>query len=412
MQVRRNAFPKYVLNNYFISTISVFIIFQYLLSFVFVISGLPDNLPLYLRDLSFFVLFLMIFTKTQFRLLIHERYLLLYFLASIAIVLKSTSLSSSILSLRLYVMPFLLYCIGRYVIPERFKISLFFDVITFIFLLVGFFFLILSFNDELFNSVKNSSLGPLFSKGNLYVYQANGDRYHRYFGPFLDPLATAFFIVPLISFYYFNPKNLKSGMFLTLLSLYLLLTMTKAVIGSVLVVFLLIQKKNSRWKISTKLLFYIIPALFIFIIFFYEILIENASPSTYGHLFAYYSNVRAFIKNPMGYGYFRFSDNLPIEFYSTESIYFSIILEQGILVFMIFASFILKLLSYLKSQINIDTNNVILYCSLCIYLIASFTTEHFFATTSSFVFWLILGHMASKNSQYDTEHHNRGYSCM
>jgi hypothetical protein len=234
--------------------------------------------------------------------------------------------------------------------------------------------------------------------GNFSVHLGDGVKVNRFIGPFMDPLATAFFVVPLLCYYYVHNNPLKNKVLFFLLLLLLLLTITKAIILGTFVILFLVRKKKKEYKSYMFLVFIAIPIMAIVLALFYDKIIHNVDPSTYGHLYAYYSNINAFIQNPFGYGYFRYAENLPILFKSTETIFFSVLLEQGIFAFFIFIAALITTYRYLSARINLDKNVVVVYCSFNIYILASFTTEHFLAITSSLIFWILLGHLTKSSS--------------
>lgn len=389
---------NYKFNQYLFVFLVLFILLQPYLGILFVTLNLNSKIILLCRDILIFIMFTFLLTKLKYKVILIDKLFVLFLFLSFINIFRSDDFISSIYSFRLYAMPIMLYFIGRFVIPLQFNISKLMNLIAILFILSCILALVISYNHDLIAFINDGSDYKIDFLGNFYTYFSDGSMINRFIGPFMDPLATAFFIVPLITYFYFFDYSIRNKIFFYILLFFLIITLTKAIIITMITVFFLLKKKkNGEYQSNVYWIFVLLPFLFLILFFNYEFIIGKVDPSTYGHLFAYYSNLNAFINQPEGYGYFRYSEVIPIEFKSTETVYFGVLLEQGIFSLLVLIFLLYKVYKYITLRLNNHKINLVIHSSFAIYIIASFTTEHFFATTSSFLFWILLGYTIKLN---------------
>jgi hypothetical protein len=308
-----------------------------------------------------------------------------------------------ILSLKYFISPLLLYYVGRYWfrginLKTICQFIILMVLITF-FISIGY--LLIEKKDlidmniwTVFESKGQDVQGGRFIDGfpaNFYSYYG-GYRIMRLFGPFLDPLTTGFFLVPLLSFSKIQAVEYKRFfwklIFLLLFAL-LLLSQTRAILFSFIAASFIVRCKNGKYKmVPLGWIFGAIVISIASIVINYQALISFVDPSTWGHLNAYYSIIAKFSQEPLyklliGTG---IPEDLVV---GNESLFTSMIVYNGILYLILFNWFVITAVKNLSN--SYAKLRYISLVSMITYYFASFTTEHWFATTSSGLFWILLG---------------------
>ena len=326
-------------------------------------------------------------------------------------IINYNSIPSSLFGVKYFVVPMILYFIGRYWFKDIDSNTLYelltVVIVVVIILALSYFFVdknvLIDLNiRSVFESKGQDVESGRFMEGfpiNFYSYY--GDyRVMRLFGLFFDPLAAGFFLLPLLFF----SRKLQSGknkftwkLIYVLLFILLLLTQTRAILLAYIATLIFIRTKGDTYKIiSLKWIFVSIGTFIAAVAVNYEILIKIVDPSTWGHINAYYKIIIALkddsiLRLLIGKG---IPENLDV---GNESLFASMIVYNGILYFLLFNWFVVSAFKSLSTNINSTLTQVAL-SSMMAYYLASFTTEHWFATTSSGLFWILLG-MAIRNDK-------------
>jgi hypothetical protein len=301
--------------------------------------------------------------------------------------------------LRFYLAPVAFYLLGRVARPfqsDR-RIARFVIFVAALYVAVGFLFVILDRNwlldyglrdffhqkmqdlgreDEIFNGL------PI----NFYFFREGGKEISRAFGAFFDPLVTAFFgaaVFFYIAETYRRMRTVFTGALTALVGLMLLLTLTRAIILIVILVILI--SSVTRRGIASLPLWVALVAVGLAVLAIalnMDALIQSLDPSSVGHLDAYLSigPTTGVLGAPPDPGAPR----------GSESLYLTAFLEMGAIVFIAYALWIGSLYAKLRRHYGQPYTRPALE-SMFIYLLASFTTEHWFVFTSGAFFWLLLG---------------------
>ena len=230
-------------------------------------------------------------------------------------------------------------------------------------------------------------------QANFYTLINPSHEVKRIFGPFFDPLALGFFLVP---FLFLCRYELKQRTTFRLLMLYvvliclLLLSFTRSIIIAYFFTCFAIRIRDRHVGIlSTKWIIIALALVTVVLVFYFDEITLRADPSSWGHLNAYADRLNLLISSHprdilLGQ---RIAEGSILK---SESLFVTILLQNGVLYLFLFFVFIFMAASRLRRQIE-SPLNLIVFSSLFVYLLASLTTEHFFATTSCAVFWILLG---------------------
>lgn len=354
--------------------------------------------------------FLTLLFKSKFEITKPDRIVLILVCSYIVLsLLTFNGLPPLLYGIKYFVIPMILYATGRYwfhdldtkTIFELFTIAIFTVIVLSIAYLLIDKNLLLDLNIwTVFESKGQDVTGGRFLDGfpvNFYSYY--GDyRLMRLFGPFFDPLSTGFFLVPLLFFAKQQAwgKGIAWKLIYIVLFILLLLTQTRAILLAYIATLFFLRSGKEGYKLmSIKWIVVSIMVIIAAVVANYNILLKFVDPSTWGHLKAYYRiftelKDESFFTLLLGRG---IPEDLNI---GNESLFTSMIAYNGLLYFFIFNCFIVSVFKNLSRNVNAPLNYVVL-ASMIAYYLASFTTEHWFATTSSGLFWVLLG-MAVQNS--------------
>jgi hypothetical protein len=223
---------------------------------------------------------------------------------------------------------------------------------------------------------------------NFFYFGNEGRVFYRAFGAFFDPLVTAYFGASLFFFLYETHRRKLvryAGVLTVFVGLLLMLTMTRAIImGVAFVVVLSITRRKGIAALPVWLALVVGGVALAAAILNFASLLSLLDPSSVAHLNAYrnISITTGLIGSPPD----------PDAPRGAESLYLTILMELGVgvlAVFVIwFASIYRKLLRgyelpYMRPTLE----------SMFVYLLASFTTEHWFVFTSGSIFWFLLGNV-------------------
>ena len=368
--------------------------------------GLGVSLLFYLKELFIVVMFfltLLVNRKYKFDV-VDNLAMVIFIFTLILCVFSFNNIATTLYRLKFYLGPLILFFIGRYYFSNISfnNIQVLFVITSFIILCYSYLYLFIDRSQLL-----NLNITDVFvSKGqdpnllslndgfpiNFDSYY-EGKEFHRAFGLFLDPLAMGFFLVPYLFYYRYESickRRPYDYLVYFLLFLLLLLTQTRAIILSYMFACIAVRiRKGTPRILSSKIIVLCVLSIIVTIIALYKVIIDYADPSTWGHLIAYaniiknYANIDS-INLIFGSGY---SEETA---FGNESIFTTMITHNGLIYFILFNTFIYRAYNIMKNNIHLKLN-LITISSLIVYYLASFTTEHWFATTSSAVFWILLG---------------------
>jgi hypothetical protein len=408
---------RYGLKRYLLFAFVFILLFQNSIALLFATADIPT----YIIKLVFIIkealipLLLVLIIIPTFRirnLASPDKWAIIYLAAVVVSAIYSyTDMKTSIMEIKFYMYPMLLYLIGRHfgysIVRQNINKLMLFTVFTFIcfsFLYYGIGFGVLQDLNvsELFKAKGARVSDQLGVPWNFYSHFQD-HLMVRCVGPFFDPLTAGFFSLLLLSYYRHKKKGDMDYIIFSALILSTLLTLTRAIIGSFLITLLFTRVKNGKYVFYRKALLAIGVVIAAAIILNLNYFLTVADPSSWGHLYAYKTHIGNILTHPLGVGYFRLSDDqVPdLGFIPTESIYLTMALENGIPLLLIFAIFLYSLHRYF-SKYSSGTIQFVAYTSLIGYFIASLTTEHLFALTSCGLFWLFLGFSIA-----DAERHRR-----
>jgi hypothetical protein len=305
--------------------------------------------------------------------------------------------------LRFYLGPVAFYLIGKTAAPfmnER-QVGYFVVFVGCLYVAIGFLFvlidrnLLLEFGLKEFFRQKLSDIGrgdETFNglPNNFYFFREGASVIYRAFGAFFDPLVTAFFGASLLFFLYetYRRKLAKyAGLLTILVGVLMLLTLTRAIILVVafVLVFSLVHKRGiAALPIWLALVF--AGAAVIAVALNFESLLLSLDPSSVAHL-SVYSNVgltTSLIGSPPD----------PASPRGAESLYLTIFMEFGIGALVVFVVWFTSIYRVLLRKYEQPYVRPALE-SMFVYLLASFTTEHWFIFTSGALFWSLLGNVMS-----------------
>jgi hypothetical protein len=306
--------------------------------------------------------------------------------------------------LKFYIVPFIVFFAGRAFVPfqsER-QLAYFLMGIAALYVVLGASYEVIgreAFTDAGLKTLLAQKLGDVgrgsneFVHGyptNFWLFFRNGFMLPRAFGPLFDPLATAFFGVPLCLYLWevHRRKAIAGAGFMAIAVMVILsLTLTRSIISGIVVVFL----ASRIWKrgiVAVPLW----PALVLIIAFGAALamnvhaaisLVESTlDPSSIAHFEAY-------LKWDVGSSLFghRFANDAPR---GQESLYLTIFFECGLAGLICFLIWFGHLYLRLRGLVGRPYARPA-YESFVVYLFASLTTEHWFASTSGSLFWFLLG---------------------
>ncbi len=301
--------------------------------------------------------------------------------------------------LRFYLAPVVFYLIGKAAAPfvDSRQVGRFVVFVAVLYVLIGFGFVLINRNFLMDFGMREFFHQKLADVGradatykemptNFFYFLSNGTVFVRAFGAFLDPLETSFFGAALFFFLYETHKRKLArfaGVLCVLVALLLLLTFTRAIIAGVAFVMIisLVRKRGIAslpvWLALVAAGLGVVTAMLNL-----ESLLASLDPSSLGHLNAYLniSITSAMIGSPPDLGAPR----------GSESLYLTILVELGAGVLAIFLVWFASIYRTLLSGFEFPYMRASLE-SMFVYLLASFTTEHWFAITSGTLFWFLLG---------------------
>ncbi len=323
-------------------------------------------------------------------------------------------ITSTIYGLRYYIVPFSLLFLGKFFFNELteddYNKTLTIAIILLLFLSIFYVvvdkYTLLGLNiSKVFEAKGKIVAGTGFYKDfPLNFFSFYGEKvYRRLVGPFFDPLAIGFFLVPLLFYcrYEVSPKyNITNHIFYLSLIVLLIFSQTRAIILSFMLTTLVIKKSNQgKFVINNNLLIILVAFIIAIVIVIIFSSIGELDPSSRAHLSSYYNfinhmrhiTLREFL---IGQG---FPEDLN---FGSESIFLSMIIHNGFIFFILFNYFVYSVYRHITINMN-NTIRLNAASSLIAYYLASFTTEHWFAITSSGIFWIILGISLSDNKNYE-----------
>ncbi|MBN1294301.1 MAG: hypothetical protein JXB48_20870 [Candidatus Latescibacteria bacterium] len=334
-----------------------------------------------------------------------------------SVFLSNADQKAVIYGVKLYLNPVLLYAIGRVFRSGHTRRDVNFVMILFSLAIIIFemlfYFLgektLSDLNIEKIYAARGDSVEKGYNLiGSCYFHNKEGVVMRRAFGPFFDPLTFAFFSVPILFWFRYKRRSLFESFLYYSVIIIVLLSLTRAIIGACIIGYMFTGMKKGRYFARTKKLAFCILIGFIVIGVFIKELLSVVDPSTWGHLSAYYNLVGNIINHPFGLGYFRNAETkIDIGFHSTESIYLAMALENGVPFLLIFLIFAYKL----HKALIINGSGLVQFTahsSLLVYGIASLTTEHWFAISSSSMFWILAGYAVAdlEKSRHQNEIHD------
>jgi hypothetical protein len=404
-----------------IYALTVFLIFQnvfVLLLASLSITGRFLTSVYFVKEMLIFVGIALLFLKFKFsfRVQTHDFWALVFLSIAIMSIFKTPSnLMSAAVSAKLYIMPMFLFFMGRAMfrkVSENVFEAMFVSIFVAVTVLSVVIYLfpadvLVSMNiNELFKGKLLSVDSVLGVPKNFFTIFCN-TLIKRNVGPFFDPLALAFFLVPIVFYFRYRSQNGLYRFGYWILLALLISTITRAVILAYFLTIILLAKHRSGTLVLRKKTMALIGLGSITILSVaIEYLLKIVDPSTWGHLFAYKTHIGNIVSHPLGIGYFR-KGNVQVDlgFHSTESIYLAMMLENGMPFLIVFILFLLPCYKRVESVSMTALGKVSLSSLIC-YAIASFTTEHWFAVTSSSLFWIILGYTCSLRDGIGALHEN------
>jgi hypothetical protein len=301
--------------------------------------------------------------------------------------------------LKFYVVPILLYFVGRATAPFKRDRQLAYFLMT-----LGILYVVLGTAYELIgrDALADAGLKALLGEKlngigradelvnglpiNFWFFRSNGQMIPRAIGALFDPLASAYFGVTLF-FYLWEIHRRRvvagAGYLAAAVAVLIGLTFTRAMILGIVIVFVasLLHKKG----IAAMPLWPAIVAGVVGVVMLatnVDSIVPLLDPSSGGHLRAYLQlDVTSSL---IGH---RFAVDAPR---GEESLYSTIFFECGIAGLICFLTWFVQLYFRIRKLIGYPFARAT-FESLIIYLLASFTTEHLFASSSCGLFWFLFG---------------------
>jgi len=383
-------------------TIFTLILVQSTLAFILnAIEPSLDSSRIYaIKDLLIvFLISLMLLTKTRYEICSLDKYvLILICLLPIIIALNSIDAWGMVSGMRFYMMPLVMYLLGRYLLQlkddhliEKFILFLAvgYVVLSLVYVFIDREILLgLNISDFFEDKFKIFGRSDAMINGypvNYFFHHKDGSLSARSFGALFDPLATAFFGTTILCFCYELYKRKKRSIYLVLSLAILLvvgLTFTRAILFMLPVVLLLYGFRKGHVR-TAPLLPILLAMLFgiIILALYQEELNLFLDPSTIAHLSVYR------LENILSLSAAQQDD---IEIRGSESLYLTMIKDYGILFLILYLVLFAKIYRHLITEKE-RMYNYSLLASFAVYVMASFTTEHWFALSSSSLFWFLLG---------------------
>lgn len=317
--------------------------------------------------------------------------------------------------LKFYTVPFVLFFVGRALAPFRLErqLALFLMVVAglYVFLSVSYELIgrdtLSDIGLKILLSQKFSDVGrgsDEFVYGyptNFWLFLNGGAiQIPRAFGALFDPLATAFFGMPLC-FYLWEAHRRKvivGASFMAIaVALVIGLTLTRSIIIGVAIVFLaslFFKRGVAAVPLWPAGVLFIAVAVGMAMNSRAAILLVESSldPSSIAHFEAYLKWDAS--TSLLGH---RFAYDAPR---GEESLYLTIFFESGIAGLICFLTWFAHLYFRLRKLVGNPYTRPA-FESFVVYFVASFTTEHWFASTSGSLFWFLLG-----NTLTFAEEHN------
>lgn len=321
-------------------------------------------------------------------------------------VAKGTPLYYIADQLKFYMTPFILFFVGRSLVPFRSErqLAMFLMVVASLYVFLGLSYELIG-RDALSDIGLKSLLSQKFSdvgRGSdefVYGYPTNfwlflnggAIRIPRAFGALFDPLATAFFGMPLCLYLWEAHRRRAiagAGFMVAVVAFSISLTLTRSIILGIVLVFLAsrVFKKGIAaiplWPAA--IVFFVVVAIGMTMNSHAAILLVESTldPSSIAHFEAYLKWDAS--TNLLGH---RFAYDAPR---GEESLYLTIFFESGIVGLITFLAWFAHLYCRLRNSISSPYVRAA-FESFVVYFVASFTTEHWFAATSGSLFWFLLG---------------------
>ena len=346
---------------------------------------------------------LLLVTRTLPRFGSTERMaLVVIFVVLFATVVKGGGVQYEAGELEFYFVPILLFLVGRTTAPFRGdrQLAYFLMTLGILYAVLGTAYELIG-RDALLNGGLKVLLGEKFNgigRGNdvmnglpmnFWFFRSDGTMVPRAFGALFDPLASAYFGATLV-FYLWEAHRRKvvagAGLLAAAIAVLIGLSFTRAMILGVIIVFLasLVHKKGiiaiPFWPVLVA------GAVSVgLLVANLDRVIPFLDPSSGGHLSAYVKldDTRNLISL---FGH-RFASGTPR---GEESLYSTIFFECGIVGLGCFLTWFLHLYFRIRKLIGYPYARAT-FESLIVYMIASSTTEHWFAASSCTLFWFLLG---------------------
>jgi hypothetical protein len=301
--------------------------------------------------------------------------------------------------LKFYVVPIVLYFVGRATAPFKRDRQLAYFLMT-----LGILYVVLGTAYELIgrDALADAGLKALLGEKlngigradelvnglpiNFWFFRSNGQMIPRAIGALFDPLASAYFGVTLF-FYLWEMHRRRvvvgAGPLAAAVAVLIGLSLTRAMIFGIVVVFVasLLHKKG----IAAMPLWPALVAGVVGVVTLamnVDTIAPLLDPSSGGHLRAY---LQLDVTNSL-IGH-RFAGGAPRGY---ESLYSTIFFECGIVGLLCFLTWFVQLYFRMRKLVGYPFA-LAAFESLMVYLWASFTTEHLFASSSCGLFWFLLG---------------------
>ena len=313
--------------------------------------------------------------------------------------LKGGGVSYEADELKFYLVPVVIYFVGRVTAPfkEDRQLAHFLMTLGIIYVVVGTAYMLIDRQTLADGGMKTLLGGKYGDVGradglwnglplNFWFFRSGSSAIPRAFGALFDPLASAYFGATL-ALYLWEVQRRKvvagAGLLAFAVAVFIGLTMTRAMILGIIIVFvasLLHRKGIAAMPLWPALLAGIAGVALLAANL--NAIIPLLDPSTGGHLRAYLQlNVtNSFIGQ-------RFAAGAPR---GEESLYSTIFFECGIAGLICFLSWFFQLYFRLRKLVAYPYARAT-FELLTVYLLASFTTEHLFALSSCGLFWFLLG---------------------
>jgi len=326
--------------------------------------------------------------------------LLIVAVVLMAVIAKGGGVYDMAMQLRFYLVPILLFLVGRNTAPfyKQKDIYRFLMTIGAAYVILGIAFTVID-RDLLLQMgighLLDEKLG-YFGRGeqmnggfpiNFYFYHSNGDTTERAFGMLFDPLASAYFgavlFFHLLEVRKRSDRSAVAGILAAGVALMIMLSITRAIIIGVIFCLILFRIGNTKLRMAPLVLsFSVISIVIIIVAMGADSSIGLVDPSTLAHLSAY--------KKIDLYTLIVGGGIIPGQPRGAESLYLTIAKEYGISLLFLYAIWLVVLYRWYRANFKYPYAYATT-AAMVVYAVASLTTEHWFSISSSALFWFLLG---------------------